>query len=413
MHDAVRYRCMSYSRALLADDDPVYRMMAEEFLYEAGLSEIETAEDGEAALSLLDAAPGRFDLVLSDLNMPTRDGVGLLRGLVERRFSGALLICSGEAPAVLDASVRLARIQGLRIIGAIPKPLRLEALISALSAPPPVLASVSPSRGPTAELLDAVISEGGALPFFQPKVCFKTGRIEGAEALLRISLRGETYSNPVPFIELAETTGRIDALTFSLVRRVFTEAAGWKAAGLIPHLAINISPRSLENIDFPDRIAGEVKAFGLSPSDFTLEITETQVAAISATALDVMTRLRIKGFGLSVDDFGTGFSNIDRLRHFPFTELKIDKSFVMSFLEDTFSRVCVETAVLLARELGMKVVAEGVETEEIYSVLRQLGVDLAQGWLLSRAVPPDSFSELLRDPFRLRPDGAADRSAVA
>src|SRR5262249_28433218 len=112
-------------------------------------------------------------------------------------------------------------------------------------------------------------------------------------------------------------------------------------------------------------------------------------------ALDVMTRLRIKGFGLSVDDFGTGYSNIDRLQMFPFTELKIDQSFTRKALEEAFARACVETSVRLAKELGLKVVAEGVETREMWDFLAGLGVDEAQGFLMSKPLPPADFRNLL------------------
>jgi EAL domain-containing protein (putative c-di-GMP-specific phosphodiesterase class I) len=405
---------MRYERALLADDDPVYRLMAEELLFEAGIGDVETADDGETALALMDRESARYDLLVSDLNMPTRDGVGLIRGLTERGFSGAVVICSAEAPEVLEAAVRLARLQGLRVIGGISKPLRLEKLVSTLAMPAPAIRPRPQETPVDLDLLDEVIRLDGIRPHFQPKVCLQSGRAIGAEALMRVEARGHFFGNPVPFIDLAESNRRIDELTFLLARRVFNEAAGWKAADRNTHIAINISPVSLQQLDFPDRIASEVRRLGLSASDFTLEVTETQVAGIGPAALDVMTRLRIKGFGLSVDDFGAGFSNIDRLRHFPFTELKIDQSFVRGVLNDSFSRLCVEAAVRFGHELGMKVVAEGVETDEVCAVLGDLGVDVAQGWLFSRALPPDQFADLLGDPYRLGQNRKTlFRSAVA
>jgi len=130
-------------------------------------------------------------------------------------------------------------------------------------------------------------------------------------------------------------------------------------------------------------------------SQVTLEVTETRLVEYGPRALEVLSRLRIKGFGLSVDDFGTGYSNIDRLRMFPFTELKIDQSFIRNALTDAFARACVETSVRLAKELGLKIVAEGVETREMWDFLAGLGIDEAQGFLMARPMPPAEFAKLL------------------
>lgn len=388
---------MSYKTALIVDDDPIYGALAEDFLLDSGVEQVDAAGDGIIALEKIDGglAP---DIMLCDLNMPTHDGVSLIRSLAERRFQGRIIICSGEADAVIDTVVKLARMQGLNIIGSMRKPLKPDLLEKILTYVPAAAAKAAAPQLPvTSSLLDAAIERGGLHPFFQAKVSIATRRLVGSEALARIATPHAPFANPAPYIELAERNSRIDALTLAMARAVARHVAEFNGSGQVLPCSINISPASLEKLDFPDLMADAIKSAGLSCDQFTLEVTETRLVEYGPRALDVMTRFRIKGFGLSVDDFGTGYSNIDRLQMYPFTELKIDQSFTKKALEDAFSRACVETSVRLAKELGLKVVAEGVETTAMWDFLAGLGVDEAQGYLMSKPLAPNDFAGLVKN----------------
>jgi EAL domain-containing protein (putative c-di-GMP-specific phosphodiesterase class I)/ActR/RegA family two-component response regulator len=390
---------VNFSTALIVDDDPVYAALAEDLLLDLGFTEVDTATDGGVALARLDGGYPTPSLMLCDLNMPNDDGVSLIRGLCERVYDGRIIIVSGEQPAVIESVVRLARMQGLDVLGALRKPLKQEALAEILKAAPATpktpVANLAKQPEATRSLLDEAIDRGRLHPFFQPKVSMATGLISGVEALARIETPTAPHANPQSFVELAERSNRIDALTFAMCGAVAKYVSSWIADGVVLPCAINISPISLDRVDFPDAMAGVIERAGLACSQFTLEVTETRLVEYGPRALDVMTRLRIKGFGLSVDDFGTGYSNIDRLQMFPFTELKIDQSFTRKALEEPFARACVETSVRLAKELGLKIVAEGVETQEMWDFLYDLGIDEAQGFLMSRPLPPTEFRNLL------------------
>jgi len=384
---------MSYAKALMVDDDPVFRALAEDLVLDAGVQLVEMADNGLEALAKLDAgyAP---DILICDLNMPAHDGVSLVRSLADRRFPGKVLIISGEEPSVIETVAKLARMQGLNIIGTIRKPLTPEALETVFSrgAPAPKKVELAPAQP---SLLDAAINRGALHPFFQAKVSMSTGLITGAEALARIAVTPTEFANPVPYVELAERNNRIDELTIALTHIVAKQAKTFFSAGKPLPVSINISPISLQRRDFPDILADAVQAAGLPCSQVTLEVTETRFVEYGPDALEVMSRMRIKGFGLSVDDFGTGYSNIDRLQMYPFTELKIDQSFTRGVLTDAFARACVETSVRLAKELGLKIVAEGVETIEMWNYLRDLGIDEAQGYLMAKPMPSSDFLKLL------------------
>ncbi len=385
---------MSYRKALLVDDDPVFRALAEDMLLDAGVAEVLCAEDGQQAIDML-AAGADPDLMVCDLNMPAHDGVSLIRAMAERRYSGKVLVVSGEASSVLDTVAKLARMQGLDILGSIKKPLTQETLAAALSRGAPAPKAKASPEPAVPSLLDAAIERGALHPFFQAKISMADRRIAGAEALARIAVTQTDYANPVPYVELAERNNRIDDLTFVMTRLVALHTKAFFIDGRPLPVSINISPVSLRSLQFPDMMAKAVEGVGIPASQVTLEVTETSLLNYGPDALDIFARLRIKGFGLSIDDFGTGASNIDRLQMYPFTELKIDQSFTRNALTDTFARASVEMSVRLAKELGLKIVAEGVETQEMWSFLADLGIDEAQGFLMARPLPPSEFAKLL------------------
>lgn len=388
---------MSYRQALLVDDDPVFRALAEDLLLDAGVAAVEMAGHGLDGLSKLDAglAP---DLIVCDLNMPVHDGVTVIRALAERRFPGKVLIISGETPGVIDTVTKLARMQGLSILASIRKPLTIEALTAVLAPGPSAQVQSKPKmvlEPAKPAVLDEAIAGAALRPFFQAKVSMADQRIVGAEALARIAITQTELTNPVPYVELAERDNRIDDLTFVMTRIVALHAKSFFIDGKPMPVSINISPASLTRLNFPDMMANAVQGVGIPASQVTLEVTETRLLDYGPEALDNFARLRIKGFGLSIDDFGTGASNIDRLQMYPFTELKIDQSFTRNALTDNFARASVEMSVRLAKEMGLKIVAEGVETVEMWRFLADLGIDEAQGYLMAKPMPPAEFMQLL------------------
>jgi EAL domain-containing protein (putative c-di-GMP-specific phosphodiesterase class I)/FixJ family two-component response regulator len=388
---------MSYRQALLVDDDPVFRALAEDLLLDAGVGEVVEAADGGAAIEALKGGL-KPDLLVCDLNMPAHDGVTVIRALAERRFPGKVVIISGETPGVIDTVTKLARMQGLGVLGSIRKPLTLEALNAILAGATPSQSQPEaqfPAPPAAPSLLDAAIERGALHPFFQAKVSMADRRIVGAEALARIAVTPTEFANPVPYVELAERNNRIDDFTFVMSRIVALHAKTFFVDGQPMPVSINISPVSLTRLTFPDMMATAVEEVGVPASQVTLEVTETRLLDYGPEALDIFARLRIKGFGLSIDDFGTGASNIDRLQMYPFTELKIDQSFTRGALTDTFARASVEMSVRLAKEMGLKIVAEGVETQEMWDFLADLGIDEAQGYLMAKPLPPSEFATLL------------------
>ncbi len=383
---------MTSRTALVVNRDPDFARLAADMLREAGAGAVGHAAGCDAALARI-AADGA-DMVLCDLDRPAHEGAFLIRMLAERRYAGRVIAVCGETDPAMDGMVRLARHQGLSIEGPLRKPLRLDDLRRLVSGGGAAArGEAAPAAMPS--LLEAAISQGGLHPFFQPKVRMADGRISGAEALARIATPQAQYASPAPYVALAERNSRIDALTFAMTCAVARYAAGFVLDGQQLPVSINISPVSLERTDFPDVMAGAVEAQGLSCSSVTLEVTDGRPEQYGPNARTVMERLRALGFGLAIDDFGAGHANLDRLGMYPFSEVKIDALLTRHALEEAYARRCLEESVRLAQDIGLNVVAEGVETLEMWRLLESLGVHEAQGFLLSRPVPPASLMTLL------------------
>ena len=228
---------------------------------------------------------------------------------------------------------------------------------------------------------------------YQPKVDLRTGTVQGVEALVRWEhpLRG--LIPPDEFIPLAEHTGLIESLTTFVLNAALRQVADWREDGLNLKVAVNLSTRSLLNPNFPEEVSDALKRWRVPPSSLQLEITEHTILADPARASGILSTLSSMGVELSIDDFGTGYSSFVQLRRLPLTELKIDKSFVMNMEVDDNDAVIVRSLIELGRNLGLQVVAEGVESQEVSNELTNLGCHYAQGFYSSRPMPPDQVAQ--------------------
>jgi EAL domain-containing protein (putative c-di-GMP-specific phosphodiesterase class I) len=254
---------------------------------------------------------------------------------------------------------------------------------------------------------------------YQPQVHIATGDLVGLEALVRWNhpKRGLIY--PDHFVARLEQLGLIDWLGWIVARRGLQDVRRFAdKSGLAPMLSVNVAVSTLDDLQFPDRMAALIESCGMTPERVMLEITESGLIKEFTRTLDVVTRLRMKGMQLSIDDFGTGYSMMQQLRNIPATELKIDKSFVQNMNGTASDRVMVRKTIEIGHELGMKVIAEGVETEEQLEFLRANGCDLAQGYLFSRPMPVEDLlsgwmiAGLARFRRAERPHGAEYRNPV-
>jgi len=340
----------------------------------------------------------RFAIVSLELQLEGADGIQILRLLGGRGCRAGILIVSALDRRVLDAAHRLAVARGLQVIGSLSKPLdpaELRALLESFQPAPGVLpeapaAAVSPGE------LQRGLDHDEVQVYFQPKVVVPTLDFSGVEALVRWSPPAHGAVPADTFVPLAERSGLIGQLTRTVMARAFAESAAWQAAGIETRTAINLSPRSLGQLDLPDTLQGLADHYGLAPSRIVVEITEGWREQDEVAALDVLTRLRLKGFALSIDDFGTGYSTMLQLKRIPFNELKLSASFIHGAAADREARAILESSVSLGRQLGLRVVAEGIERQEDWDLVTELGCDEAQGYFVARPMRAEALPQWLQ-----------------
>jgi predicted signal transduction protein with EAL and GGDEF domain len=227
--------------------------------------------------------------------------------------------------------------------------------------------------------------------YYQPKVDLKSGLVTGAEALVRWTHPDRGFMAPDEFIGVAEHTGLIRPLTTMVLRSALRQCRRWDDEGLQLGVSVNLSVRSLLDLHLPASVEALLAEFDVHPSRLTLEITESSIMADPIRAADIVDRLSELGVGLAIDDFGTGYSSLSYLKRLPVTEIKIDKSFVMAMTTEENDAVIVRSTVDLGQNLGLRVVAEGVESHEMWLQLQELGCDVAQGYHISKPLPPGEF----------------------
>jgi len=351
-------------------------------------------------------APG--SILLLDLLMPEMDGIEVMRRLAQIPNPPAIVLMSGHDIGILNSAEKLCRAHGFDVLASLSKPVPLHHLKALLLRYAPEnrhLAASGPhihagSRLDLNDLIHAVENRQLVL-HYQPQVCLLTGELTGVEALVRWQHPELGIINMEHFIPQAEDSGLIADITRWVIDAAVTQEQQWSRQQLNVKVSVNISAADITSLVLPEQLAELLEHNQLEPSRLTLEITESALMGELVTSLDILTRLRLKGFGLSIDDFGTGYSSLSQLHRVPFTELKIDRSFVANSIRDDEARAIVKTCIMLGHELNMKVVAEGVESEFHLEQLRLLGCDIAQGYAIARPMPADELLFWAQQKMRL------------
>jgi EAL domain-containing protein (putative c-di-GMP-specific phosphodiesterase class I)/CheY-like chemotaxis protein len=378
---------------LVVEDHPFQRRLLARLLTALGVVRVIEAEDGAQALELLDAATEPIDLVITDLDMPNVDGMALMRQIGERAPQADIVVLSSVDRDLLSAVQWLAREQRIALLAVLEKPLTAPALRAALRRP---ACSARLARPPPLPVLSvgeiaAGIAAGQFESFLQPKVLLSNGRLAGGEALARWRHPTLGWVPPAAFIDTIEHSPLVEPFSLAIV-----ESAAWAVrwlheSGLPGHIAINASPAWLDQPSMADRLSQAVSRLGLPVERVAIEVTESVANSNLAAALENLARLRLRGFTLSVDDFGTGFSSLGRLVSSPFRELKFDRSFITGIEPGTPRWMVVEAVIALAHKLGLQTVAEGIETQAEWQLLKNAGCEYAQGYFIAKPMARDDF----------------------
>jgi EAL domain-containing protein (putative c-di-GMP-specific phosphodiesterase class I)/AmiR/NasT family two-component response regulator len=367
------------------------------------------AERHGFTVRLTDSAKDFFDEVarfspshvIIDLLMPGMDGVEVLRNLAALGCEANIVMMSGMGAKVLESAQRAGLERGLRISGILPKPFKpaelralLDADIRPLSRPMGALAETD--REISLGDLEVALRTDQFVLHYQPKIFLGTGKPAGVEALVRWQHPALGLLSPDRFLPLVEQSGNMDLLTY----RVIEAGLAWFAEagrGNALTLAINIAGSSLTDVIFTDVLNEQCALLGLAPARIVLELTETSATQRTADAMDILTRVRLKGFQLSIDDFGTGYSSLVQLAQLPFSEIKVDKSFVAAMFGSEEADKIVAITIALGKALHLDTVAEGVENERQLHALAELECDQAQGFHIARPMDGEAARAWLRE----------------
>jgi EAL domain-containing protein (putative c-di-GMP-specific phosphodiesterase class I)/ActR/RegA family two-component response regulator len=364
-----------------------------------------SANEGQALPALLAQQP---ELLLLDLGMANMDGIEVIRQLAQMKFAGRLVIVSGLGASILRAAGSLAELQNLRVAGVLTKPVRADTLRDLLQAPqmPPALRR----SAPVVTLLDLArgMANNELILHYQPQVRLDDGAWVGVEALVRWQHPQHGLLYPDAFIDLAERGGLALALTHQVIAIALADCD--RALGMLDFsgmLSLNLPPVAMTDVHFPEAVLDAIAGSRCRKVKITFEITETSVPPDPIKALDILTRLALKGFNLSIDDFGTGHSSLENLQQLPFGELKIDLGFVRVAETSPSARAIVEHSIALGRQLGLVVLAEGVENAVLWQWLQKAGCELAQGYFIARPMALEYLAAWQKEWEQRRPGLAA------
>jgi len=265
----------------------------------------------------------------------------------------------------------------------------------------PAIDGYSPAKLALLGELRRALDRGELVLYYQPQVNINTGDVVGVEALVRWQHPDRGLVFPDQFIPLAEHTGLIGPLTRHVLDTALAQARTWSDAGRPLTVSVNLAARNLLDEGLPDQVAELLVAHGVAPELLELEVTETAIMTDPVQAQQVLEQLATLGTRISIDDFGVGYTSLGQLKNLPVSEIKIDQSFVMTMIEDPSNALIVRSVVDLGHNLGFKLVAEGVETEQILTALAGLGCDVAQGYHFSRPITAAAFDRWCEGQHRL------------
>ena len=378
---------------LLLDDDPFVLEFLANTLRRMDYSELTLATHASEALLKVECDPSSAQVIVCDLSMPEMDGIAFLQALNEISFRGSVILLSVASAREMHSVQRLLSGSEFTILGTLTKPAarhELRGLLETWPPPPRTLLATPLACHSALNLRTANRGQQWVL-HYQPQVHLRTGALAGIEALIRWNHPRHGLVSPGSFIAAAEKCGAIHAMTEWVVRNAVVQQRVWRDGGLSARMSINISADVLHTAAAFARLNAVVGQTSVIPENVTFELTDRRLMTPSSVAMANLVRLRLQHFSLSIDDFGVGHSSLGQLRDVPFDELKIDRGFVTGARDNRIVRPILEGSIEIARRMGMTSVAEGVETEDDWRLVRELGCDRAQGYFIGRPMPPEGF----------------------
>ena len=387
-------------RFLVAEDNEFQRRWLAVMLTNLGAKHVTEATDGHQALSILRDKTRAIDISVIDLNMPGMDGMELIRHMSNEEHPSSIILASAMAPSLVFSVQTMSKAYGVNLLGAIEKPATPETLraLIELHQPQPTRPQLrSAGLSFTIDEIRDALRDGQFEPLFQPKVEFATGHVKGTEAFVRWRHPQHGILPPASFMAAVEAHGETEALAWAVIEQSVAACRDWQAQGLAVPVSINLAPSCLARPDLAERIIDYVTRQEVKPEQVAFEITESAAYTEAPHFLENLVRLRMKGFGLSIDDYGTGRASMQELLRIPFSELKIDRAFVAGAAQNQALEAVLEVSLDLCRKLDRQSVAVGIETRQDWDLLLNLGCTCAQGYYIAKPMERDALPAWMKE----------------
>lgn len=384
---------IAYRNFLVVEDDDFQRRWLVVMLANLGAKNITEVVDGIEALKILLDKSRQIDVCFIDLHMPGMDGMELIRLLAKENHQTSIVLASAMDPSLLFSVETMARAYGVDTLGTIEKPATpesLERVLDAYTTPEERHQSRAAALSFTFADLQQGLRNREFEPLFQPKVELATGQMTGVEAFARWRHPQYGFVPPESFVTALEENGEMEALAWVIIEKCIDAWRKWCAEGLHITVAINLSPSSLVKQGFADRICAYFAQQECAPHNFVFEVTESATVTNVPYFLENLARLRIRGFGLAVDDYGMGHASLQELMRIPFTELKIERTFVAGASQNESVELVLSSSLTICQRLKRQSVGVGVESQQDWDFLNKLGCTYAQGHYIAKPMEPDT-----------------------
>jgi EAL domain-containing protein (putative c-di-GMP-specific phosphodiesterase class I)/ActR/RegA family two-component response regulator len=391
---------MQHLHFLVAEADPVQRRLLADMLAQLGASRVTEVPDAPMALRTLQAGfSPMIDVAVIDLALGGMDGMELLRAIAGLNPSVRLIVTGDQPPGVLFSVETLVQARGVELLGTINKPVdaaKLKTLLDNYQPPAPAPAAAA---SPSFSFADVGVGlqQRQFEPFFQPKIELATGQVTGLETFARWRHPEHGVLGPGAFIPALQQNGRVDFLDWTMIELSVEHCRRYHDGGIPISISLNLAPATLAQPDFVRQIGACMKRHGVLPDYLTFEMTESSILDFDVDFIERLVRLRMMGFGLAIDDYGTGRSNLQLLARIPFSELKIDRSFVDGASKKRPLGTVLKSCLGLANSLERMSCAVGVETRQDWDFLQGLGCTYAQGYHIANPMEASAFPGWLED----------------
>jgi EAL domain-containing protein (putative c-di-GMP-specific phosphodiesterase class I)/AmiR/NasT family two-component response regulator len=385
---------------LVAEDDPAQRRGLVEMLGQLGASQVTEVPDGHTALRCFeDTFSPAVGVAIIDLDLPGMDALDLIRSLAADRCTAQIIVIGAQSSNMLFSVETMAQAYGLDLLGTIPKPVSHMKLENLLSLYVPHAAREEGPQLPAFTLpqIGAALAAGQFEPYFQPKIELATGHVRGLEVFARWNHPEHGVLGPQSLIDVLQANDRVDLLDWSMIEKSVERCKWFEEQGTPVTVSLNLAPATIAHPQFVQQISACVARHRVMPDYITIEMPESAVLTNDPSFLERLVRLRLMGFGMAIDDYGAGRSNLQLLARVPFSELKIDRSFVDGASKRRPLGAVLSSCLSLARSLDRDSVAVGVETKRDWDFLQSLGCTYAQGYHIAKPMQAEAFPGWLED----------------